>query len=106
MNLRLHVLLESYGKKAVGPTTIVDPHVHMYKDLTMAFLWASVSTYDRGQSTLTDFAIAAVPGRLWRIGPEWHVDDDDFAFAIPLDCVTSTPVVARKRSGTPAYVSS
>ncbi len=54
----------------------------------------------RAVASFTDFAIAAVPG-FGGLAPERQaVDLDDFAFAIPLDCVTSTPVATRKRNST------
>jgi hypothetical protein len=53
-----------------------------------------VSAYDRKAVTpFTDFAIAAVPG-FGCVVPELQAV---FAFAIPLDCVTSTPLAAGKR---------
>jgi hypothetical protein len=55
----------------------------------------------RAAATFTDFElILAVPG-FGRVTPERQaraVDLDDFAFVIPLDCPTSTPVAAGKRA--------
>ncbi len=54
-----------------------------------------MSAFDQGcLSTLLTLRSGVVPSYR-SVAPKWQADG--FAFAIPLDCVTSTPVAARKR---------
>ena len=57
-----------------------------------------MSAYDRGRLYFTDFAVGAVPSFGCAAQKRQAVGMDEFAYVIPLDCLTSTPVAARKRT--------
>ena len=70
--------------------------IYQYRSLTMTSPQILVSAYDRGRLRFIDFG--AVPGFKCAT-PKWPaVGIDDFAYLIPLDCPTSTPTAARKRT--------
>jgi hypothetical protein len=95
------VSLKDHGK-TVGPMITVFTPAHVIsRSSTMVYPEASVSVHDRGSSYLSLTLIFVVPTSR-RIAPE-RLDPelDDFAFIIPLDCKTSTPVASRKRKISP-----
>ena len=70
--------------------------IYQYRSLTMISPQILVSAYDRGRLRFIDFG--AVPGFKCAT-PKWPaVGIDDFAYLIPLNCPTSTPAAARKRT--------
>jgi len=57
-----------------------------------------VSVSDRIRLHFTDFAIGVVPSFNHTAPKRQVVGMDEFAYLIPLDCLTSTPVAPRKRT--------
>ena len=86
----------NHGKAASAPATVGVSHtcaIYQYRSLTMTSPQILVSAYDRGRLHFTDFAIGAVPSSFMCTAPKRAASGtDDFAYLIPLDCLTSTPV--------------
>ncbi len=100
MKMIYHVPLKSHGK-AIAPTIIVFTPVQVIsrtRSSTMVYLETLVSAHDRRSFSLLLTLILVVPTS-GHIAPErLH---PDFAFLIPLECKTSTPVAPRRQKISP-----
>jgi len=100
MKMIHHAPLKSHGK-AVAPTIIVFTPVQVIsrtRSSTMVYLETLVSAHDRRSFSLLLTLILVVPTS-GHIAPErLH---PDFAFLIPLECKTSTPVAPRRQKISP-----
>jgi hypothetical protein len=89
-----HVPLKSHGK-AVAPTIIVfTPVQEISRSSTMVYRETLVSAHDHRSFSLSLTLIFVVPTS-GHVAPERL--DPEFAFLIPLDCKTSTPVAPRRQ---------